>query len=60
MCYLEKREAAHQKAAETDSQEDWRLFRGLRNQVTAKGREDKEKWESKKLDLEQNDSSRDG
>ena len=25
------------EAAETDRQEDWRLFRGLRNQVTAEG-----------------------
>ena len=52
-----KREAAHKKAAETDSQEDWRLFRALRNQVTAKCRDDKQKWERKKLDLEENNSS---
>ena len=45
------------QAGETYSQEDWRLFRALRNQVTAKSREVKENWEGNKLDLEQNDSS---
>ena len=53
----EKREAAHKKAAGTDDQEDWRTFRALRNQVTAKLREDKQKWETKKLDLQENESS---
>ena len=53
----DKREAAHEKAAETQRQEDWRLFRGLRNQVTARSRLDKKNWETKKLDLEKNDSS---
>ena len=53
----DKREAAQEQAAQTDNQEDWRVFRGLRNQVTAKSREDKQKWEGKKLDLEENNSS---
>ena len=47
-----KREEAHQKASETDLPEDWREFRGLRNQVTARLRVDKVKWEQDKLDLE--------
>ena len=37
----DKREAAQEQAAQTDNQEDWRVYRGLRNQVTAKSREDK-------------------
>ena len=53
----EKRVAAHEKAVETDDQEDWRMFRALRNQVTARLREDKQGWEKKKLDLQENDSS---
>jgi hypothetical protein len=53
----DKREAAQERAVETDSHEDWRVYRGLRNQVTAKSREDKQKWEGKKLDLEENNSS---
>ena len=44
-------------AAETDSQEDWRMYRVLRNQVTAKLRGDKQKWEVKQLDLQENNSS---
>ena len=52
----EKRVAAHKKAAESDDQEDWRVYRNMRNQVTAKLREDKQRWEGNKLDLQQNDS----
>ena len=52
-----QREAAHKKAAETDKQEDWREFRKLRNQVTARSREDRRKWEGQKLDLEKNNPS---
>ena len=47
-----KREEAHQKASETDLPEDWREFRCLRNQVTARLRVDKVQWEQEKLDLE--------
>ena len=53
----EKREAAHKKASETDNQEDWHQYRGFSNQVTAKLREDKQKWEIKKLDLLETDGS---
>ena len=50
----EKREEAHKKATDTDLPEDWREFRGLRNQVTAKLRQDKQMWEKEKLDLQKN------
>ena len=53
----EKREAAHERAVVTDNQEDWRYYRNLRNKVTANLREDRRKWETKKLDLQENDSS---
>ena len=49
-----QREAAQEKAARTNNQEDWRNFTSLRNQVTAKKREDKKKWKEKKLDPTQN------
>ena len=52
-----EREEAHKKATETDHPDDWRVFRGLRNEVTGKLREDKKKWETKKLDLQQNNPS---
>ena len=52
-----QREAAHRKAAETDEQEDWREFRKLRNQFTTKSRDDRRKWEIKKLDLDKNNPS---
>ena len=53
----DKREAAQEKAAETDHPEDWQLFISLRNQVTLKGREDKKTWEEKKLDLNENSTT---
>ena len=49
------RDLAHKRAIETDKPEDWRMFKNIRNQVTAKLRKDKSNWEAKKLDLnEQN------
>ena len=44
-----ERNAAQEKAAESDTPENWRLFRSLRNQVTARSRSDKTNWEKKKL-----------
>ena len=52
-----KKEAAQAKATETGTPEDWRLFRSIRNQVTAKCREDKRKWEKEKLDAADNSST---
>ena len=38
-----KRNEAQERAAHSGKQEDWRIFRSLRNQTTAKVREDKQK-----------------
>ena len=38
-------------------QEDWREFRKIRNQVTAKSRNDRRIWETEKLDLDKNNPS---
>ena len=40
-----ERNKAHEQAARSDSPEDWRLYRALRNRTTAKIRADKKKWE---------------
>ena len=45
-----KREEAFKKASESDDVEDWRYFRSVRNQVTARSRADKKKWEEVKLE----------
>ena len=49
-----RRNAAQKAAAQTDSPEDWRIFRALRNQVTAKLRGDKREWEKANLDDKEN------
>ena len=49
-----RRNAAQRKAAQTDLPEDWREFRSLRNQVTAKLRADKREWEKGKLNDQEN------
>ena len=41
---------AQEAAALSDSPEDWRLYRSLRNQVTARSRADNKEWERRKLD----------
>ena len=53
---MRQRDNAHKKAAATDSPEDWKLFRSIRNRVTALIRRDKKLWEQKKLDCSLNDS----
>ena len=45
-----KRNEAQEKAAYSGDPEDWRIFRTLRNQTTAKVREDKKNWETKRFD----------
>ena len=45
-----QREEAQEKASRTNNLEDWRLFRAIRNQVTARSRLDKKKWEENKLE----------
>ena len=45
-----QREEAQEKASRSNDLEDWRLFRAVRNQVTARSRSDKKKWEENKLE----------
>ena len=45
-----ERDTAQEKAALSDEPEDWRHYRALRNQATAKSRSDKKNWDRKKLD----------
>ena len=52
-----ERNEAQEKAAQSNDPEDWRLYRSLRNQATAKGRSDHKKWEEDKLDPNQNTST---
>ena len=52
-----ERNAAQEKASLSDPPEDWRLYRSLRNQVTARSRTDRNKWEKKKLDDKENTST---
>jgi hypothetical protein len=49
-----ERNAAQEKAAQSDTPEDWRLYRSLRNQVTARSRADNKERERKKLDDKEN------
>ena len=49
-----KRNATQEKAAQSNDPEDWRNYRSLRNQVTAKVRADEKSWKEKKLDPNQN------
>ena len=51
------RNEAHKKAVESNSEEDWRNFRSLRNLVTRKLRSDKAAWEKEKLDDNTNTST---
>ena len=44
------REEAQEKASKSNKDEDWRFFKSIRNQVTARSRADKKKWEEKKLE----------
>ena len=53
----EDRENAQEKASQTDNPEDWRAYRSLRNQVTAKSRADKKAWEKQKLDHTKNSAT---
>ena len=52
-----ERDLAQEKASQTDDPQDWRNFRSLRNQTTAKVREDKQRWEDQKFDQEKNSST---
>lgn len=52
-----ERDAAQEKAAQSDNPDDWRQFRSLRNQVTARLRAEKKEWDRKKLDHTENSST---
>ena len=52
-----ERNKAHEQAARSDSPEDWRLYKALRNKTTAKIRADKKKWEQEKFSQVGNSSS---
>jgi hypothetical protein len=49
-----ERDDAQAKAATSNSPEDWREYRALRNQAMAKSRSDKKNWEREKLDHSKN------
>ena len=49
-----ERNAAQETAAQSDSPEDWRMFRSLRNLVTSRSRADKTDWEKEKLNDKEN------
>ena len=49
-----ERNLAQEKAAETGNPEDWRMYKSLRNQTTARVRADKKAWKEKKVDPAQN------
>ena len=42
---IKNRNEAHKIASETKSQDDYRLYKSLRNQATAKMRQEKKAWE---------------
>ena len=54
---IAERNAAQQRASQTDNPEDWRAFRSLRNQVIGRSRVNKKKWEEQKLDPKENSST---
>ena len=45
-----QREEAFEKAAKSDNVQDWRNYRAIRNQMTARSRADKKVWEKAKLE----------
>ena len=49
-----ERNAAQETAPQSDSPEDWRMFRSLRNLVTSRSRADETDWEKEKLNDKEN------
>ena len=49
-----ERNEAQKTAATSGSQEDWRVYRGLRNRCVSAQRMDRKKWEEKKLSSTEN------
>ena len=54
---MKARDAAQRHAAESEDPDDWRLYRNLRNTVTARMRSEKASWEKQRLDHTQNSST---
>ena len=54
---MKVRNEAQEKATETGNPDDWRMYRAIRNQVTARCRTDKAEWEREKLDHINNTST---
>ena len=54
---IKNRNEAHKIASETKSQDDYRLYKSVRNQATAKMRQEKKAWERFKLNSTKNDPS---
>ena len=54
---LKERNSAQEIAAQTKNQDDWRLFKSIRNRATARMRQEKKVWEQGKLDSGKNDPS---
>ena len=54
---MKTRDTAQKQAADTQHPDDWRLYKNLRNTVTARMRSEKSAWEKQRLDHAQNTSS---
>ena len=54
---LKRRNTAQATATRTKDQEDWREYKNLRNQATARIRAEKKAWEKNKLDRAQHNSN---
>ena len=53
----QERNRAQEKAAKSDDPDDWRAYRSLRNQVTARSRAEEKEWQRQKLDHTKNSST---
>ena len=51
---MKERDNAQKLATESDQPDDWRLYKNLRNTVTARMRSEKGSWERQRLDHDQN------
>ena len=54
---MKARDTAQKKATETQHPDDWRLYRNIRNKVTARMKSEKAAWEKQRLDHTQNTST---
>ena len=54
---MKDRDSAQRKATQTQHPDDWRLYRNLRNTVTARMKLEKSSWQKQRLDHSQNSST---